>query len=136
MTDHNSNTRFSRKNKGTFPTFCAVFVTLRKAWDKTDMKSFRKQFRFWGYRLAVLLLLYVVSYAILTRTSMWVLSHDPAVKESTFYYIPFHGWRIAQSPFLDPLQRTLAIFYMPLERIDYRITGAKRNGIPMLDIKR
>ena len=66
---------------------------------------------------------------------MYVLSHDPNEKESAFYYIPLHGGRIAQSQyFLDPLERTLTIFYMPLEHIDYRITGAERRGIPMLGL--
>ena len=99
------------------------------------MKSIRESFRLFGYYFIIALLLYVFSYIVLSRTSMYVGYYFYDQERNEFYYLPVPGTTIAKCFFLDCIQRTLTVFYQPLAFIDCYFTGARRQGIPSVDMR-
>ena len=71
--------------------------------------------------LAVLCLLYVGSYFVLTRWSASILSRQ--LDAGGFWYVPVDAWTMKRNDTLRDVHRAAAVVYYPLWTVDHRLNG-------------
>jgi len=83
--------------------------------------------------LAVLAVLYVLSYVALTRCSLWIMAPD---KVFGFYYVPCRLRTLQRHEFLQRVHVALCYFYDPVESIDrLLLKGPGVAGLPERDFE-
>ena len=86
------------------------------------------------------LVVYVLAFVVLTRVSLRILTSCSVASgeytaAETYYYVPYNSLEIAsdENDRLETLHRLLVFIFVPLEKLDYRLTGyCSNHGTPTI----